>query len=302
MRTSCLINHYNYGHFIGEAVESVLAQTHAVDEIVLVDDGSAPEHLKAVRAAAATSPNIHLIEKANGGQLSCFQTAIESSDGELVFFLDADDRWEPGYVERCLELFVQDPRIDFICTHDRKLAADGTLEGEVVPSRDLGYSVARCLERGGAWVGAPTSCLSMRRKILDRIFPVTDDSAYRICADEVLVYGASLAGARKYFLGEPLIQYRVHGENAFYGNKDNPERGYLRRLHGKSFVEQTRQRLGLPQSLMDIAHYEFRTLENATRKEYHGYRRLVMRSQLGLLSKFRICWGLATWYYLGRML
>ena len=117
-----------------------------------------------------------------------------------------------------------------------------------------------------------------------------------------MVYGASLAGARKYFLGEPLIQYRVHGENAFYGIKDSPERAYLRRLHGMSFVEQTRHRLGLPQSMMDIAHYEFRTIEKATRKEYTEYRHLVLHSQLRLGRKIRICWGLATWYYLGRML
>jgi len=142
----------------------------------------------------------------------------------------------------------------------------------------------------------------MRRHVLDRIFPVHDISAYRLCADEVLVYGSSLAGARKYFLGEPLIQYRVHGDNAFYALEDSPERAYLRRLHGRSFVEQTRVRLGLPQSLMDVAHYEFCTIENPTSRECREYRRLVWRSRLALTAKLRVMWGLLSWRFLGRML
>ena len=54
-RVSCLINHYNYGAYVEEAVASVLAQTHAVDEVVLVDDGSDPDHLEAARREAASS-------------------------------------------------------------------------------------------------------------------------------------------------------------------------------------------------------------------------------------------------------
>ena len=302
MRTSCLINHYNYGQFIGEAVASVLAQSHPVDEIILVDDGSSQEHLEAVRSAAATSSRIQLIEKQNGGQLSCFQAAVEASSGEIVFFLDADDLWDPEYVKRCLTVYSGNREIGFVFAHDKKLHSDGSLEGESLPSRDCGYSVARCLARGGAWIGSPTSCISMRKQILDRIFPVSDALAYRICADEVLVYGASLVGARKYFLGEPLIHYRVHGNNAFYGIKDSPERSYLRRLHGHSFVEQLRLRLGLPESLLGIAHYEFRTVSNSTGEEYREYRRLVLRSRLGFSRKLRVCWGLTTWHYFGRML
>lgn len=302
MQISCLINHYNYGAFVGEAIDSVLAQTRAVDEMILVDDGSRSVDLEAVREAAERSSRVRLIEKENGGQLSCFQVGVQESAGELVFFLDADDRWEPEYVERCLDIFMQRPDVDFICTHDKKLYPDGRLDGEVLPSRDLGYSAARCLERGGAWVGAPTSCLSMRRRVLDRIFPVSDDSAYRICADEVLVYGSSLVGARKYFLGEPLIQYRVHGTNAFFGQGDKPERAYLRRLHGRVLVESTRRRMGLPASLMDIAHYEYRTIQSPTRGEFGEYRGLVWKSDLSFWRRLRIVTGLISWHYFGKMI
>lgn len=302
LRVSCLINHYNYGPFIEEAVASVLAQQRPVDEVILVDDGSDPEHLEAARRAAATSPQVRLIEKENGGQLSCFQVGVAESSGDVVFFLDADDRWEPGYVKRCLELYEERSDIDFIFTHNRTLYPDGRLEGERKRSIDHGYSVAWCLERGGVWLGAVTSCLSMRRKILERIFPVVDDSIYRVCADEVLVYGASIAGARKYFLGEPLVQYRAHGANAFYGKSDSPERAYLRRLHGRMIVEAVRQRVGLPRSLMTIAHYEYRTVPKPVRALYTEYCRLVWKSDLRLWRKVRVISGMTTWRYFGKMI
>ena len=304
-RVSCLINHYNYGAYVEEAVASVLAQTHAVDEVVLVDDGSDPDHLEAARRAAASSPLVRLIEKENGGQLSCFQIGVAESSGDVVFFLDADDVWEPGYVERCLRIYEDRAGIDFIFTHNKKLFTDGRLEGEEQPSADHGYSVAWCLERGGVWVGAVTSCLSMRRKILDRIFPVVDDTIYRVCADEVLVYGASIAGARKYFLGEPLVRYRVHGKNAWFGKADSPERAYLRRLHGRMIVEALRKRIGLPPSLMAIAHYEYRTVskELPTRRAlYKEYCSLVWKSDLRILRKVRVVSGLMSWHYFSKMI
>src|SRR5436190_10302389 len=43
LKTSCLINNYNYAHFVGDAIESALAQTIAFDEIIVVDDGSTDE-------------------------------------------------------------------------------------------------------------------------------------------------------------------------------------------------------------------------------------------------------------------
>ncbi len=153
MRVTCLINHFNYGNFIGEAVASVLAQTHPLDEIVLVDDGSDPEHLGQAQAAANQSTKVQLIAQSNGGQLSCFQAGLNASDGELVFFLDADDRWDPTYVEHVLELLKNHPEIDFVATNNLEFSDGCTVRIENRPSRDRGYSVVLCLEKGGAWGG-----------------------------------------------------------------------------------------------------------------------------------------------------
>jgi len=292
MRVTCLINHYDYGAFVGEAIASVLAQTRAPDEILVVDDGSHEPHLSEVRAAAATSSRVVLIEKHNGGQLSCFEAGLERSSGDVVFFLDADDRWRPEYVERVVALLERRPDIGFVAAHHLQLDADGAVRGEALPSRELGYSVALCLARGGAWVGAPTSCLAIRRSVIERIFPVPNASAWQVCADEALVYGSSMVGARKYFLGEPLVEYRVHGANSFHGRKDSAERAYMRRLEGRRLTEALRQRCSLPSTLVDILHYEFQTIESPTQEEYAHYRRAVLNSTATLRRKVRILFAL----------
>jgi glycosyltransferase involved in cell wall biosynthesis len=297
MRVSCLISHYNYGEFVGEALASVLAQTRVPDEIVLVDDGSSESHRARVREAAASSPRVTLIEKPNEGQLSCFRVGLERSTGDIVFFLDADDRWKPEYVATVLELLERRRDVGFVASARTEFHPDGRVEVHESASRDLGFSVIRCLEAGGAWIGAPTSCLAIRRSVLDQIFPVPNPQAWRVCADEALVYGASLVGARKYFLGQPLVEYRVHGANAFFDRKDSPERAYMRRLEGRRLTEALRLRMSLPVSLAKMAHYEFRTIERPTRDEYRTYCRLVHRSELPLRRKLRVLTGLFHAYH-----
>lgn len=295
----CLINHYNYEKFVAPAVESVIEQTRALDEIVVVDDGSAEPDLAEVRRVAAQHPEVKLVEKSNGGQLSCFHVGIEESTADVAFFLDADDMWDPRYVETVMALFESRPDLDFIATNERREFSDGRVDITERSDRDLGYSVIRSLRNGGAFLGQPTSCLAIRRTTLERIFPLERVRGWRTCADEALVYGSSLVGARKYFLGEPLVRYRIHGTNNWFGKKYCASDRLLRGIEVLRLVEMLRQREGLPKCLAHIAHHEFRTIENATRQDYSEYKALVWSSDLSLRRKVRVLTSLFTWHRFG---
>ncbi len=65
MRTSCLINNYNYGHFVEEAVASALAQSHPPTEILIVDDGSTDDSVERLRRRYGSQPHVRIIEQAN---------------------------------------------------------------------------------------------------------------------------------------------------------------------------------------------------------------------------------------------
>ncbi len=294
--TCCLINHYQYGAFVGEAIRSVLDQTHALDEIILVDDGSEDGSLEVLRRICSQYPKVRLIAKGNGGQLSCFQSGLDASTADLVFFLDADDVWEPGYVEAVVALLERRPDVDFVATNERRFFEDGRSEVTEAPDRDLGYSIAQSLVGGGTFVGQPTSCLAIRRGILDQIFPLDGARGWRTCADEALVYGSSLVGAHKYFLGAPLVRYRIHGDNHFFGREYDPKDRLLRSLEVHRLVETLRKRHDLPESLASLSHHEFRTIENPTRAEYRAYRRLIAGSDLLPHRRRRVAWAVWLWY------
>lgn len=301
-RTACLVNHYEYGSYVGEAIASAARQTLPVDDLIVVDDGSSGEHLDAVREATAAAEGARLIEKPNGGQLSCFEEGLDATNADLVFFLDADDAWDPTYVERVTALFAARPGIDVVYTNERRCFADGREEFTDRTDRDLGYAMVRSLSHGGVWRGQPTSCIAMRRSILDRIFPLDLARGWRTCADEALVYGSALVGAHSYFMGAPLVRYRIHGDNAFYGREYCPKDRLTRGVEVLRLVETLRRRESLPESMAHLAHHEFRTIEQPNAGEYKEYRRLVSGSNLPRHRRRRILTALWGWYRLGKRL
>lgn len=296
---ACVINHHNYGAFIGEAVRGALRQTVPFDEIIVVDDGSSPEHLGRVREACAIDPRIRLVEKSNQGQLSCFNVGFERSTADILFFLDADDFWDAGYLEAALAVYTRRPDISFIMAARRLCFEDGRTEEQRFTDRDLGYSVVLC-HRSLNWVGAPTSCLSVRREVLACFLPFEARQAWKTCADECLVYGTSLAGARKFALGSVHVNYRIHGANAWHGRSQDISVALLRRFEGLRLVESLRRKLAIPADLGALAPLEFRTLESTNWRDFRKYAEIIMNSGLGIQSKFGALFNLSLTHWFGR--
>ena len=114
------------------------------------------------------------------------------------------------------------------------------------------------------------------------------------------MYGSSVVAARKYFLGEPLVRYRIHGENNWFGKKYSASDRLMRGLEVLRLVEVLRIREGLPLSLAHIAHHEFRTIEKATAQDYSDYKDLVSSSTIGWRRKLRVRSALFTWHRFGK--
>ena len=221
MKTSCLINSYNYRPYVTEAVQSALNQTHPVDEIIVVDDGSTDGSLETLQSRWAGHRQVRLISKSNAGQLSCFNRGIAEASGDLIFFLDADDRYRPRYVEEAVKIYQSRPCVDFLAVADTHFGPRAGHVRSSQASRDLGIStLAALLDR--KWVGGATSCISMRSSLVHRVLPCPLEDVWRTRADDVLVFGASIVGAHKYRCGDVLVDYRVHGDNHFMGKRQTP--------------------------------------------------------------------------------
>jgi len=243
---SVIINNYNYSDYVGESIQSVLNQTSWVDRIIVIDDGSADNSLEAINGFS--DPRIQVISKKNGGQLSCFNVIPELvGDSEIVFFLDADDRFLPEHVRKCLEIYDADADVDFVFTRHH-LFGNESKPGPILCepfSGDLGYSVYAARENL-VWYGGPTSTISMRGALLKRFLPCPLESDWKVRADDVLVFGSSLAGGRKYFLDEITIEYRVHKNNNFYKQKENLAKSFTYIIRRERMLAWLETYLGMP--------------------------------------------------------
>ena len=104
---SVVIPAYNAAVFLAEAVESVLAQSYGVCEIIVVDDGSDD----GTEAAARRHENVRYFRQEHRGPSAARNRGIIEASGDLVAFLDADDIWMPEKIELQVEKFMNDPRL-----------------------------------------------------------------------------------------------------------------------------------------------------------------------------------------------
>lgn len=95
---SAIIPAYNAAGFIHRAIESALAQTHHLLEIIVVDDGSQDD-----TAEVAQRYPVTVIHKSNGGPASARNTGASVASGEWLAFLDHDDSWHPNKTEQQLK-------------------------------------------------------------------------------------------------------------------------------------------------------------------------------------------------------
>jgi len=108
---SVIIPTYNRIETLSRAIESVLAQTHPADELIIVDDGSTDGTAAWVREHY---PQIKLIEQKNSGVSAARNRGIESSRGDWIALLDSDDEWLPHKLEKQLALWASEPRLKIV--------------------------------------------------------------------------------------------------------------------------------------------------------------------------------------------
>lgn len=116
---------YNYAKYLKDAVDSVLAQTRQVDEILIVDDGSTDDFKTVVQQFTDPRIKIKAMEENVGMQEAANYLAF-TAEGDFFVSFAADDRLHPQYVEKCLAEFKANPWTEFVSTHTDFFKDDGT--------------------------------------------------------------------------------------------------------------------------------------------------------------------------------
>lgn len=276
---SVIVSSYNYERYVVDAVRSALDQRHAPAQVIVVDDGSRDGSVQALRAAFGDDPRVELLVQANRGQMAAWIAGFRRATGGVIAFLDSDDLWEPGYLERVVGIYRDRPDIDYVFGNMRMIGARDGLMGRG-PSRDLGYSVllAAFLQR---WQSTATSAISLRRGMLERVFSLPADMAaeWRSRPDDCLSFGSELLGARKYYFAEPLVAHREHADNALaaYGRDAGYRYRYM--MRGERMLAFYRSLAGVDAGWLRLAKHEFRTKSQPRWDDLRAYSWLLWRSR-----------------------
>jgi glycosyltransferase involved in cell wall biosynthesis len=117
---SVVIPCYKYGHFLEEAVTSVLDDQEGVDvRVLIIDDASPDDSADMARKIAARDPRVEVVvHAANKGNIATFNEGLlEWADGDYSVLMSADDRLTPGALRRARDLLDAHPGVGFVYGH-----------------------------------------------------------------------------------------------------------------------------------------------------------------------------------------
>jgi len=164
---SVIIPAFNAEAFIGRTLDSVLAQTYAALEIIVVDDGSTDATAEIARSFAQKDERVRLLQQPNGGVASARNLGIRSSKGTFIAPIDADDIWYPSNIEKQVQCMQQGgPRVGLVYSWSIDIDEADCPLGTVHAASITGEVFTTLLIHNFI---ANASCTMLRRACLDKV-------------------------------------------------------------------------------------------------------------------------------------
>lgn len=201
---SVVVPSFNHARYLRECIDSVLSQDHPAVELIVVDDGSTDGSLDVLKTYG---DRLRLLQQQGGRQARARNLALAVARGDLVAFLDSDDRWRPGRLSAAAATFRAQPQAALVWADHAFIDDEGRPLGErrwVSPGGDF----RRVLIAGNPICNAT---VTVRRDVLDQIGGF-DEAAPRVCDGSAWMQIAA-HGHHFVHLPQVLLDYRLHGGN-----------------------------------------------------------------------------------------
>jgi len=198
---------YNAARYVGEAIESVLAQTFRDFEFIIIDDGSTDQSAEIVRGYAARDDRIVFVSRENRGSSATRRQASEMSRADIIAAMDADDACFPDRFEKQIAFLDAHPEIDLVGS--LCMISDPDLRPISAPRMPLTHedNVAALLD-GDCTIKGPT--VMMRR---DALFRAGNYNVDVTRTDDYELWLRFISMGRVANLPDVLLRYRIHGSS-----------------------------------------------------------------------------------------
>jgi len=192
---SVIVPAYQAERFLGQALDSALAQEGVPVEVIVVDDGSTDR-----TAEIATRPGVRLVQQHNRGIAAARNAGLALATGEFVAILDADDLWP---TDRLLH------QVGYLRTHPECGIVMGLTEIFLNPGDKRPKHWPHVLE--GQTIPHHASSVLARRKVFEMVGGF--DESLRLCEDIDWLARAKDAGVRAGSIDRLALRYRIHATN-----------------------------------------------------------------------------------------
>jgi cellulose synthase/poly-beta-1,6-N-acetylglucosamine synthase-like glycosyltransferase len=202
-RVSVIVPCFNQAHFLTEAIESILRQGHPGVGVTVVDDGSDDNGYE----VAGRYPGVRRLRQPHLGVAAARNLGLAESAGELVVFLDADDRLLPDALEVGVENLLARPQVAFVAGTSRDIGGDGSVireGGQPLVTQD---HFLHLLEDCYIWSG---SSIVYRRAAVEAVGGFDEGLE---AGDDYDLYLRLAHRYPIYCHGRVVTEYRRHGTN-----------------------------------------------------------------------------------------
>ncbi len=204
-KVSVVIPTYNHARYLPYALDSVVNQSYANLEVIVIDDGSTDGTSEVVKPYRS---KINYIYKANGGTPSALNLGLSVAAGKYICWLSADDALMEHKVSKQVGLMESDPSLGFSYTSFVVIDANGTKQYDVNSVYYLNKQEMVTKLMAGCFInGSSVMMNGSALKVVggfDEGLPQAHD--YDLWFRFLRHYSCG-------FLAEPLLAYRWHGEN-----------------------------------------------------------------------------------------
>ena len=202
---SVVIPAYNAARWLDETLESVLAQTRAPDEVIVVNDGSTDDTADRARSHG---PRVTVLEQANGGPPAAYNRGFDAATSSYVAMCPADDLWNPRKLEWQEQVLEREPSVDVLFG---RATLFGITDG-VHPHPDADGVLDRASFMRAMYSAdlVPAPATVVRRDLHQRLGRF-DES---LPSEDYEFWMRSLrAGAIFYYDPREVVRLRIHGGN-----------------------------------------------------------------------------------------